>query len=612
MPTIPPHHTPHLSPYNHSQRFYALPRTPRLFLYSVGTIGFFATMTGCGSGLSQLDRKVDDLVRSRGELLALNRAPTSTPTAPGTLPVRSGDDSPQAAPTATQTATEPATDNPTPDALTFQPADPTRDVASRLDAYAAESTGQEVNGVAPPQSNTTELDLTAAFRIAQTTGREYLSSEEDYLFAAIRLLIERNRWGPRLFNDTSLVLDGDGDDGRYETALSVINDLRVSQRLPYGGTVEASWVARAANQLREQVGRDATSSSALVLSGNIPLLRGFGDIAREDLIQSERSLVYAARSFERFRRQYLVAIANDYFDLVQTQQEVANQQRQLESLRALRDSTKARVEAGRIPAFQQSIAETNVLSAVAALANLRERYILQLDQFKVRLGLLIEAPVAIKPIDLEIPEPDISPAEATQIALRYRLDLQTALDRIDDARRGVENSRNGLLPDLNLAGEIALPSDPRDGTSLGDPSPRDTDYSASITLGAPLDREEERLRLRESLLRLDQIQRSYDEARDQTIVTVRSALRSVDLARFQLTLAEQQVEINKRRVEELFLKIDQVDPQSVVDSQNDLLEAENRRDRARTGLRSAILNYLLQTDTLRVAADGTFQALPGM
>jgi hypothetical protein len=86
----------------------------------------------------------------------------------------------------------------------------------------------------------------------------------------------------------------------------------------------------------------------------------------------------------------------------------------------------------------------------------------------------------------------------------------------------------------------------------------------------------------------------------------------VPLARFQLDLAEQQVEINRRRLRAQKLQEDAVDPQQIVDTENDLLDAENARDRAKTRLRTAILGYLLETDQLRVTREGTLQVLPGM
>ena len=48
------------------------------------------------------------------------------------------------------------------------------------------------------------ISLRDALRMAQRQGREYLSAEEEYILTAINLLIEQHRWGPRLFNDTTV------------------------------------------------------------------------------------------------------------------------------------------------------------------------------------------------------------------------------------------------------------------------------------------------------------------------------------------------------------------------------------------------------------------------
>jgi len=86
----------------------------------------------------------------------------------------------------------------------------------------------------------------------------------------------------------------------------------------------------------------------------------------------------------------------------------------------------------------------------------------------------------------------------------------------------------------------------------------------------------------------------------------------VELSRFQLRLADQQVEISQRALRGQKLQEAIVDPQTIVDSENDLLNAENDRDRARTDLRNAVLNYLLESGLLRVERDGTLKSLPGM
>jgi len=77
-------------------------------------------------------------------------------------------------------------------------------------------------------------------------------------------------------------------------------------------------------------------------------------------------------------------------------------------------------------------------------------------------------------------------------------------------------------------------------------------------------------------------------------------------------LSEKQVEINRRRLESQILRAAQVDAQTIIDTENALLQAENDRDRSITDLRTAVLRYLLASDQLRVARDGAFEPLPGM
>lgn len=516
----------------------------------------------------------------------------------GTLRPRDSTDAPSSGFSAAATRDpHPGTTNPPPEALRYDSlaSDLRRTLGATGDAPAAQ-----------------RLRLSDSFRAVQQAGREFRSAEEDYLLAAIGLLIERHLWGPRFFNDTSLALSGSGADGNFEHALDAINTLRATQRLPYGGQVEARWVFDATEQLRQQATGRYTQSSTLALNGSIPLLRGAGTAARESLIQSERDLIYQARSFERSRRQLLVDIAGDFFDLVQTKARITNQESQLQSLRDLERMTGARVDAGRLDAFQTSVAGSRVLAAQADLAGLRESYTLQLDRFKIRLGMTPDQPFDIGEIDLSVPSPGITLDDATRLALDLRLDLQNRRDQVDDERRRLSNAQQNLLPDLSATGSVSVPTDPAKRVGGLTPSPGDLDYSAGLNLSLPLDRENERLTLRQQQIRLAQRERELAQFRDNVIVSVRAALRQVDVARLQLDLAERQVQINKRRLEGQQLKADELVPQTLVDSLLELNTAENNRDRAATDLRKAILNYLLETDQLRVSREGQFEPLPGM
>jgi hypothetical protein len=133
-----------------------------------------------------------------------------------------------------------------------------------------------------------------------------------------------------------------------------------------------------------------------------------------------------------------------------------------------------------------------------------------------------------------------------------------------------------------------------------------------VLVNWPLDRKEEQFALRTANIRLAQAQRGYEQARDRVIIDARARVRELDLARFNLELAEQRVKIALRRREEQEIKAAEVTAQQFVETAQEIREAENARDRAIAGLRTTILNYLLTTGQLRVDRDGTLLPPPGL
>ncbi|GAB4386327.1 MAG: hypothetical protein Kow0022_14990 [Phycisphaerales bacterium] len=548
-------------------------------------------LPACTNPLSRVDAQTQKLLEERTRLLGDQLA----------VP-RTNYDTLDAARPSADAYRAPATSNPDSTQLTYSAADEARDVQARLAELAREDQGD----------NAIELTLIESFRLAQQYSREFRRAEEDYILAAIRLLIEQHRWGPRFFADSSLQVSGSGSDGSFQHAMDIINSLRATQRLPYGGQLEAQFVWNATENLRQQATGRYRQASELALSADIPLLRGAGVTARESLIQSERDLVYAARSFERFRRELLVDIASDYFDLVAAQQQIENQRAQIRNLEALQEQTAALVAAGQARAFQMELTRSQLLTAQSSLASQQEAFRFQLDRFRIRIGLDLEQPVTIAKTTLTLPAPDASLESVTQAALTYRLDLQNQRDAVEDAKRQVEVARNQLLPDLNLAADVSIPTDPgaREGGIGIDPE--ELDYSASMSLSWPLDRQIERLNLRQALINYERQRRAYEQARDNVIIESRQALRNVELAQFRLRLADQQVQINERRLDEQIARQDEVDAQTRVDTEIALNDARNARDQARSDLQVAVLRYLLQSGQLRVGRDGWIAPPEGM
>jgi outer membrane protein TolC len=494
----------------------------------------------------------------------------------------------------------PGTRNPAASELRYDQAAADRDVAKALEAYAQ------------IDEDALRLDLASALGVFQETGREYITAREEYTLAAIRLLQERHLWGPRFFNDTIASVDSVAGDPDADIPLRIINELRATQRLPYGGDVEASVIWDATEQLRDTATDEYVQATQLVVSGDIPLLRGAGRVvAQDNLIQAERNLVYAARSFERTRRELLVDIASDYFALLNQLDRIRNQIRSIESRRQSVERTRAEVEAGKRRALEIRQQQQNLLSAEDALIGLRESYLRSLDRFKIRLGLPVTTAVIIERSDLLLPEPDVTPTAASLAALAYRLDLQNARDFIDDARRDVLVARNQLLPDLDIAGAISVGTDDTERIGNFDFVWDRPEYSASVTFGLPLDREIERLGLRASIIGLQREQRDYEAFRDNVILSARAARRNIDQLRFSILLNEQRVENIRLQIEEQKLR-DDTDPFDLTRSEDELLEAENNLALAQQQLRTAVLEYLLSTGQLRVDLQGRFQPLPGM
>jgi outer membrane protein TolC len=574
------------------------PLLPRAAL-GASALGALALLGACG-GFESIDQRVDRLVRERAALVAGSPDNPSPPTI--SRGVNDFADVPNLNdPNARRT--EPPSNNPPASELSFTPADEDRDVARRLADYQA------------VPENATPLSLGEVFRTAQLSARELLSAEEEYLVAAINVLIERHLWDPQLAASVTAQVQSQYSNASTvnTTALSVVNQVSATQRLPFGGTVGATYLYTLSEQLRNTVSDRFTSSNQLVLSATVPLLRGAGDVAREDLIQAERELVYAARAFEDFRRRFLVSLAKDYFALQQQQSQIVNQENALKSLRALETRTQALVDAGRVAEFQKNIAASDVLRATSTLASLREQYVLAVDRFKVRLGLSVDRAITISPDALIVAEPEVTPERAAQLALNYRLDLQTARDRVEDARRAVRNADNNTLPDLNAFANAQLTNDPtKRGSDLINVNPSATTYTGGISLGIPLDRVNENYARRIAAIRAAQSQRGYERQRDDIVVEARARVREIDRARFSLKLQEQAVYINQRRRQEQELKADEITAQQSVETANALRDAEDARDRALTDLRNSVLDYLLTTAQLRVDRDGSLMPLPGM
>jgi hypothetical protein len=460
--------------------------------------------------------------------------------------------------------------------------------------------GLERLRLGPPAPGQAPLrfDLFRSLQYAVQNSRTYRDQMENVYQTTLDVTLERHLFTPRPFANTGLRFAGGGSDTDYATALTVTNAVGIRQRLPYGGEI----VAQGLVDFVQAVGGNVTEgeSAALALSASVPLLRGAGMINLEGLIGSERELIYQIRNFEDFRRDFAIEIASDYFDLLAQQQAIVNELQSLENNRALTEKTQALFVAGKAPYTEVQRSLQNQYRSESNLVSAQDAYQNAVDRFKLSLGMPIDTELEIIPRELEVNIPQYSDDQAVDLAFRYRLDLKTAWDRVDDAKRGVDNAKNGLLPNLDLVADTRVGN--HDGAPASHIDGRTWTYNAGVDLDLPLDRLAERNAFRRSLIRLQQSQRTYDELRDRAALDARQRLRAIRSAQLSLEIARSSIELAQRRLENAneLLRLGSRDSRNVVEALQDLTRAQNDFERARTRLQVAILQFLRDTGTLRV------------
>lgn len=552
-------------------------------------------LIGCESSFVRIDRRTTQLLsKTSAELGGVSIVPRAVDSTSSSMAFYADRDI---------YAEQIPTMNPAANELTFTPA-PETDTAEAIMA--------RLQGYADTPDDAITLDLEASLSQAIRTSREYRFDEEEYILACLRLLIERHRWGPRFFNEVSATVDGEADNGNFETALRLVNEFRVTQRLPYGGEVSARALVRATEDLHRKVSGEGIQSADIILGADIPLLRGAGNVAREDRIQAERDLIYAARDFERSRREFLFVIARDFLNLVVQQQAITNSKNGVLMREDAERRAQALVIAGREPPFGAAQAVQATLEARDRLNQQQESYRLSVDRFKIRLGLDQKQHVIIEISMLNLPAPESDLTKSVLLALNLRLDLQNRRDQLDDAKRAVENARNNLLPDLDFSASVTVPTDDERERAGLDFKTDDSSFLASITFGLPLDREIERLNLRQAGIRLQRAIRDFGRFRDTIAVDARAAVRDLDRARFSVQLQDQNRAIAQRQVDSIAAAPDRATALERSRAIDDLNRARDAYDSSISNLQIGILQYLLDSGQLRVDANGSIQPLNGM
>lgn len=574
-----------------------MPRTQRhaaVAATALCCIALIQGLAGCYAGFNTIDHRVNTLLADKSENLGEGAPAPQVNSYEGiSISTEDMDDK------------HPTTWNPSADQLSYVPTAKTdaEEVLTRLNAY------QQANDDAPV------IGLQDSLEWSFANSQEYQYAEEDYVLSCLALLIEQHRWVPRVFDTFSPTYDAKSDDGFYKTAFKMVNEWGVEQKLPYGGEVSARWVSNFSKDLHRKVSSGENPSditSQFILGASIPFLRGAGPVAQESLIQSERNVVYAARKFEVFRRAFMVRITTEFLSLQVLRRRLLHQEVSLAYYEQKASRAMALFQAGRTKRLDAANAENDVLSSRSQVAQLWEQYRLAVDQFKRLIGYPIDDPIMIskEALALAVPEVDMNSAVVTSLA--NRLDLQTERDQLVDLQRSIRNAENNLLPDLNLNLQADAPNKENIGWDGLNPSFRGTNYSAGLSFGIPLDREIERLNVRQAQINLERAQRAFILYRDTVVINVRAAVRDIDAFLFTLDLQRRNVRVAQLAIDQIEVDPDRFDLLQTQNAIEKLQQAQDDRDGAFRDVQVSILKYLERSGQLRVNPSGTLQLLQGM
>ncbi|MHC4552901.1 MAG: TolC family protein [Planctomycetota bacterium] len=454
------------------------------------------------------------------------------------------------------------------------------------------------------------LTLPQAVAIATANNRNYKSRKESLYTTTLTLTLARHGYVTRWFGSIDGRYQRNGDD----EFVSSDGNLGFNRLFADGTQISAGI---AADWLRYLTGDPDTSlGSVLTASFRHPLLRGSTrEVVQENLTQSERNVLYQIRSFSRYRKQFVVTIVSGYLRTLQSRDSVTNAENNYESLKSAYDEAALRAKGGKLPPLEADQTKQRLLQAEDNLARAQRSYQQALDSFKLLLAIPVDNEIELDSGVLEqisqmqISEPAFNVADAVETALQTRMDLATSYDQVDDARRKIDISADALRAQLDLVGSLNVDSTP--DTEIGKLRFEDGAYGIGAELDLPLDKKSERNAYRRTLLSLLESQRDYERSVDEVKLEVRNDYNSLIEASRRYEIQKMSLKLARERVNStsMLLQAGRVQSRELLDSQDDLLSAQNDRTSTLVDYMIAKLNFYRDIGILQVKPDGLWQSL---
>lgn len=349
-------------------------------------------------------------------------------------------------------------------------------------------------------------------------------------------------------------------------------NIGLRQKLPTGANYEVRFnnnrtnnsVARAFSTAAGVIPpiNPAFSSSAPQITLTQPLLKNFGvDVNRIQIRIARNNRAVSREALRQRMDQVIASVQTAYWGLVFARENLGVQEEARRVARDLVTLNEARVRAGvgapveiTQAKAEEAARASDVIAAEKALHDAEDqlRVVMNLPQAGDWTSPILPAdPPSSEPVQVNL-------QEAVSQAIQKRPELVTAKTDITNKKLNLQLAKNQLLPDLSLQGTLALQGlDTTYGADIRRVGSGDFySYTAGLVLTIPIGNRVAKAAYLNARLQEDQAETSLRNIELQITSQVREAVRRIeadlkriDATRAARTLAEEQLRVERKRLE---------------------------------------------------------------
>ncbi len=453
------------------------------------------------------------------------------------------------------------------------------------------------------------LDLKNAVALCLNNNREFQTQKEELYITALDQLETENEFNGIFTGEVESIYEKDSDVESLNTSATIGFNKLLASGARIGSNIGLGCI--------DIISGDARSGLSAIASATItqPLLRGAGrKVALENITQAQRNTMYKIRDFNQFRKELVVEIVSDYYNLLLLECINNNHTIYYREMESLYGNLKTRANAGRIPLHELEQADQDRISAQTDLLEARRKYEDALDQFKLKLSIPANTFFTLDNNELIIlantvsNQMQLSEEQAIDMAMDQRLDMLNAIDFTLDAQRKVEVAADAIRAELNLVGNA------NSQRRLSPSSARGTDnsYSLGLEMDLPLDRLAEKNAYRKAVIDIERAQRYQQEIKDLITTDIKKGYRKLEESRSKYHNEINGLDLAQKRSKntETLLKYGRANTRDLLDAREDYLDASNEVNKATVEYAIANLEILRDSGIIKIKSDSSWSSLP--